>query len=230
MTHNLRFDQGSPTVYCKKCRYWLIGLVTNRCPECGRAFDLSDSRTYSGKPRSSRRRWIWAAVVAGLAAVCWYIARYHFEVATVKLDCTACGRERIEYEVLIFDHRVLRRTLRENENGLCQFMVRAIGPHEHTWAMEIRCRYSYTGQEFLPRTLGPAEHLGVVSVFNWNVDELERLRAIAPDLPSSIQNDILRGTSPTARLAVRRLISRCRNSTDPERVPPAIEKRLESLP
>ena len=32
--------------YCKACRYSLVGLNSNRCPECGKVFDLSNPNTF----------------------------------------------------------------------------------------------------------------------------------------------------------------------------------------
>jgi hypothetical protein len=37
--------------FCLSCRYALTGIVSNRCPECGRAFDPNDPSTTS--PRAS---------------------------------------------------------------------------------------------------------------------------------------------------------------------------------
>ena len=37
--------------YCLRCWYILDGLHSSRCPECGRAFDAADSRTYARQPR-----------------------------------------------------------------------------------------------------------------------------------------------------------------------------------
>ncbi len=35
-------------IWCLDCDYPLIGLQSSLCPECGRAFDLDDDRTYRG--------------------------------------------------------------------------------------------------------------------------------------------------------------------------------------
>jgi hypothetical protein len=40
-------------MFCRGCGYALIGLPSNRCPECGREFDLSDPRTFLAHPRQS---------------------------------------------------------------------------------------------------------------------------------------------------------------------------------
>jgi hypothetical protein len=37
--------------YCLKCGYFLHGLIENRCPECGRSFDLADPRTFAKRLR-----------------------------------------------------------------------------------------------------------------------------------------------------------------------------------
>jgi hypothetical protein len=37
-------------MFCKKCHYPLVELDTDRCPECGRVFDRSDSRTFLDQP------------------------------------------------------------------------------------------------------------------------------------------------------------------------------------
>jgi hypothetical protein len=47
----------SSTPYCKKCGYALTALASTACPECGRAFNLNDPKTYSlTKPSIIRRR------------------------------------------------------------------------------------------------------------------------------------------------------------------------------
>jgi hypothetical protein len=38
-------------MYCRGCGYALIGLPSNRCPECGRDFDPDNSRTFVVRPR-----------------------------------------------------------------------------------------------------------------------------------------------------------------------------------
>lgn len=40
--------------FCLNCFYDLRGLPTGRCPECGRAFDPDDPRTYSLTPSPER--------------------------------------------------------------------------------------------------------------------------------------------------------------------------------
>ena len=45
----------TPAAYCRKCDYALAGLpAKHQCPECGRAFDLSDPKTFRRRPR---RKW-----------------------------------------------------------------------------------------------------------------------------------------------------------------------------
>ena len=46
---------------CRECYYPLHGLTENRCPECGRAFDPEDRRTFA---RRRPRRWRWEALAA----------------------------------------------------------------------------------------------------------------------------------------------------------------------
>jgi hypothetical protein len=61
----------TPTsMYCRQCGYQLAGLSENRCPECGRAFDPGNRRTFLCEPRSwSVRRWARRIAVALAAAV-----------------------------------------------------------------------------------------------------------------------------------------------------------------
>jgi hypothetical protein len=44
-----------PQAYCLGCRYNLRGLTEPRCPECGRAFDPGDPRTWSTTAIRKRR-------------------------------------------------------------------------------------------------------------------------------------------------------------------------------
>ncbi len=52
--------------YCRGCSYDLHALTTPRCPECGRAFDPADPRTYRRRPA---RRWLRRLVWGGVALV-----------------------------------------------------------------------------------------------------------------------------------------------------------------
>jgi len=45
-------DANAPAMYCLKCRYPLVGLPTNRCPECGESFDVHDPETFWNTPKS----------------------------------------------------------------------------------------------------------------------------------------------------------------------------------
>jgi hypothetical protein len=63
-----------PSRFCRQCGYALTGLSENRCPECGRAFEPGDPRTYLHQPRSwAVRRWTrriaLTLAAAGLGAV-----------------------------------------------------------------------------------------------------------------------------------------------------------------
>jgi Zn-dependent protease len=62
-------DPAAAGAYCRGCGYALRGLGGGRCPECGRAFDLADRRSFARRPPRSRlRRWAWRVGLA-LAAV-----------------------------------------------------------------------------------------------------------------------------------------------------------------
>jgi hypothetical protein len=50
--------------YCLSCRHSLRGLASRECPECGRAFDPGDKRTFAETNRRDPRwlRWIVVAI------------------------------------------------------------------------------------------------------------------------------------------------------------------------
>jgi len=80
-------------MFCRQCGYNLYGLPENRCPECGKAFDPHDPKTYWRHASSlSRRRWANRIVVAlfALLILCsvagvslWY--PWHREQAAVRM-------------------------------------------------------------------------------------------------------------------------------------------------
>ncbi|MBL9031303.1 MAG: hypothetical protein JNM80_06305 [Phycisphaerae bacterium] len=55
-------------MFCFGCRYDLRSIAASRCPECGRAFDPADARTYSRAVRAEAPRWVLAL---GLVAAAW---------------------------------------------------------------------------------------------------------------------------------------------------------------
>src|SRR4051812_21326879 len=46
----------APRIFCKGCGYILAGLTSRACPECGRAFDSRNRRTFARRPP---RGWVW---------------------------------------------------------------------------------------------------------------------------------------------------------------------------
>jgi hypothetical protein len=75
---------------CLSCKYDLSHLAEHRCPECGRAFDPSDARTYDapdGPSRKYSRLSIW---IAG-----WCLALGSFLLAVGSIGRVA-GPDRVE--------------------------------------------------------------------------------------------------------------------------------------
>ena len=65
-----------PRVFCKGCGYALEGLLSSKCPECGRAFDLAHRGTFARRPpRGALWRWGWriATLIVALAGA-WGLA------------------------------------------------------------------------------------------------------------------------------------------------------------
>lgn len=66
--------QHSPAVRCPHCDYQLTGLTESRCPECGKAFDLSELRRRAASPPPKPMRIIVSLlVVPVLVAGIWRI-------------------------------------------------------------------------------------------------------------------------------------------------------------
>ncbi len=55
-----------PARYCCRCGYELRGLTSPRCPECGRAFDPANPKTFRCRPI---RRWHWYVKCAAILLV-----------------------------------------------------------------------------------------------------------------------------------------------------------------
>jgi hypothetical protein len=74
----------SVNMRCKKCGYDLRGQKTQRCPECGDAFDPRIVSTYLTKPVSGTRYVILALISAFLVATSWFTTTV-FEIFSIKL-------------------------------------------------------------------------------------------------------------------------------------------------
>jgi hypothetical protein len=58
-----------PTMWCKTCGYALDGLGEERCPECGRAFDPDNKRSYLSRPYRVGRAFTLVALISLIVAV-----------------------------------------------------------------------------------------------------------------------------------------------------------------
>ena len=77
---------------CRKCGYALRGLTAFRCPECGRAFDPANARSFDTSPPGWRRkRWIKRAVVtAGLIAALFAVFPRGIMESSITFTCADC--------------------------------------------------------------------------------------------------------------------------------------------
>ena len=80
---------------CLGCGYWLRGLTTPMCPECGRAFDPGDLSTFDHDPHARRRRRraariaVWGTVIV-LVAV---FAPRGIMKSGMIFTCAHCGQK-----------------------------------------------------------------------------------------------------------------------------------------
>lgn len=58
-------------IFCRTCGYCLFGLPENRCPECGCAFNPTDSKTFLSRPRNKwvKRVLLWGGISLLLLAI-----------------------------------------------------------------------------------------------------------------------------------------------------------------
>ncbi|GIK17130.1 MAG: hypothetical protein BroJett003_20940 [Planctomycetota bacterium] len=81
--------------YCLFCGYNLHGLPSDLCPECGRAFDPTNPRTFDthqgGRRRAIRRRLILGIAGCLLAFTLWGAAPRRIDRTYVAFQCTRCG-------------------------------------------------------------------------------------------------------------------------------------------
>ena len=56
-------------MYCQSCRYELANLEQPVCPECGRAFDQADPRTFDARPGAKRLARLLERVVLATASI-----------------------------------------------------------------------------------------------------------------------------------------------------------------
>ncbi len=75
-------------MYCRKCLYPLRGCPGRYCPECGKRFDPSRSKTYLKHPR---KWWMPVTSSAGVALAC--VSALAFGVAVELYLATGSGDE-----------------------------------------------------------------------------------------------------------------------------------------
>lgn len=88
-------ESDSDNMRCLGCDYRLQGLPDSVCPECGRAFDREDGRTFAvvSSVERRRRRVRVAAVVVGLFVLLAAFAPRGLCVPQLTLICRECGVE-----------------------------------------------------------------------------------------------------------------------------------------
>lgn len=70
--------QSESSKYCLDCGYCLDHLESNACPECGRAFDASDSSTYNTHVKTLWPRW--EIALAFLLCLTLYYFSWHWDI------------------------------------------------------------------------------------------------------------------------------------------------------
>ena len=108
---------GNPTSvwFCRGCGYRISELPEPRCPECGRGFDPTDSRTFDAGERGRKirqgRQSLRTVLVAllclgiGLAAVSW--AQWYYQRHAPQWRCLSAQRRCLEFKIpldtVVFD-------------------------------------------------------------------------------------------------------------------------------
>ena len=82
---------------CLGCGYFLRGLETPVCPECGREFDPQDTRTFDADPaRRQRKKWIKRlALVLGVIALVYILYPRGTMTYSISFTCQRCGASTI---------------------------------------------------------------------------------------------------------------------------------------
>lgn len=84
------------TARCRTCGYLLRGLVEPACPECGRAFDPQDPKSFDLD--FERRRRLWAkrvAVALSVAALLFFGFPRRLLRGTITFTCGQCGEQHL---------------------------------------------------------------------------------------------------------------------------------------
>lgn len=81
---------------CRKCGYELASIAGDVCPECGRAFDRADPRSYDPSPWARRtRRWGRIALIGTVVALVLAAAAPRGYVrSSITITCPTCGLDR----------------------------------------------------------------------------------------------------------------------------------------
>ena len=96
---------------CLSCHYDLRNLPEHRCPECGRAFDPNDPRTYdteaSARNRSDRRALVWAVSAFALTFILALLVRYVIPIGLVEALLIAFSSATIAVPIAVLIQLVL---------------------------------------------------------------------------------------------------------------------------
>ena len=86
-------------IRCLSCGYQLRGLSQSVCPECGRAFDPSDPKTFESRPPEWRRRRRFRRAIALVVVVLALVAAFprRLLIGQIQFTCNNCGIEQTAY-------------------------------------------------------------------------------------------------------------------------------------
>ncbi len=214
------------TKFCRTCDYSLQGLSELRCPECGRAFEPSDPRSYAARPWRVRR-WRLGVKVGVVVSFMSILFLFNFGVSwsDARYSCASCAARRqvkeaaflgipIRHDVAL-DEGAISKFVQAYEDSTCLHVWEGAsgefrelnggarwqgrGRERHGWSRMIDSNSSIYAPQYLERKAASDDEFAPRLIILIRADYFNRSDPLCQEIFNELvdmADDVLQGSPP----------------------------------